>query len=188
MTWPKKLYVDGEGRSLDLLQVNDTSLSSNEARYGKEPHKGHWAVTVQRGGGIYQILIDDPITHLAGRLLKEKKMFREEKKTLITNVKEESIDVSLITVGRLVYVNLEEVISRFVPKLTWYEKLFTSRSKREIAQLVGVYIALQALRTKYDHYLIQAVTAHINFELQTKLIGGVSQEVIDKIFTKLESK
>ncbi len=186
MRWPQVLFLEN-GDSLDLLKVNDPLLETNEARYGKE---GRWAVTVQRGQGVYQILPNETAKHLAGKqLYKANKMFRADTTNkIVKNVKQETIDVGLLTVGKLIYVNMEAVLVKIAPKLKWYEKLFTSKEKRELATLVGAYIALQAIRTKYDHYLIQAVTAHINFEFQSKLVGGISQETIDKIFTKLETK
>jgi len=106
----------------------------------------------------------------------------------VENVKNETTDVAMITIGKLIYVNGGELIGRFVPKLTWYEKLFTSSKKRELALLVGTYVAIKAIETRYQHYLLASVSAYINFQLQTELLGGVTQETLDKIFSKFEAK
>jgi len=104
------------------------------------------------------------------------------------NIKEETIDVSLITVGEVLYKSVVGATGRLAPKLTWYEKLVTSKEKRELAVMVGIYILLQAVKTKYRHYIIDAVSAYINFELQKKLVGGLSQDALDNMFSKLEKK
>ena len=105
----------------------------------------------------------------------------------VQKVKDETVDVAQITVGKLIYTNGSDVIARFAPKLKWYEKLFTSSKKRELALLVGTYIAIKAVQTRYDHYLLQSVSAYINFQLQTELLGGVTQATLDKLFSKFET-
>ena len=120
---------------------------------------------------------------------KENKMARFDNGAVaqtVENVKNETTDVAQITIGKLIYTNGGEVIARFVPKLTWYEKLLTSSKKRELALLVGTYVAIKLVQTKYDHYLLQSVSAYINFQLQTELLGGVTQETLDKLFSKFE--
>ena len=106
----------------------------------------------------------------------------------VENVKSETTDVAMITIGKLIYTNGGELIGRFIPKLKWYEKLLTSSKKRELALLVGTYVAIKAIETKYQHYLLASVSAYINFQLQTELLGGVTQETLDKIFSKFEAK
>jgi len=185
MKWPKRLYSE-LGEELVVLAIDP---NTDEA---KCRDNGHRIMDVQRNErkNIYQVIPNDinPLYWQGKLLYKEKKMFREEQKKITKNVKQETVDVSLITVGRIVYTNGYDLVARFTPKLKWYEKLFVSKTKREIAELVGTYIALQVIKTKYNHYLIDAVSAYINFELQSRLMGGVNQEVIDKMFSKLETK
>ena len=103
------------------------------------------------------------------------------------SVKEETVDVAQITIGKLIYTNGGEIVARFTPQLKWYEKLFTSAKKRELALLVGTYVAIKLVQSKYDHYLLQSVSAYINFQLQTELLGGVTQDTLDKLFSKFEA-
>jgi len=102
------------------------------------------------------------------------------------NVKQETVDVALINVGEIVFNMGGSVVERFAPKLTWYEKIFTSKEKRELAVMVGTYVAIQAVKMKYNHYIIDAVSAYLNFEMQKKLLGGLNQETLDKLFSKFE--
>ena len=105
---------------------------------------------------------------------------------IIRDIKTETIDVAMITIGKLLYTNGVLLIAGVVPQLKWYEKLFTSAKKRELAALVGAYIALKVIQQKYDHYMLQSVSAYINFQLQTELLGGVSEDTIGKLFSKFE--
>ena len=180
--WPDKLYSNSGSRFLYLAKIPPTG----EAKYMDNQHN---KVVVQTNGKIFQVVPDCEYERYAGiYLVKEKKMFREEQNKIVSNVKQETVDVSLITVGKIVYTNGYDLVARFTPKLKWYEKLFVGKEKREIAELVGAYIAIQIIKTKYSHYIIDAVSAYINFQLQSKLMGGVNQEVIDKMFSKLEKK
>ncbi len=126
------------------------------------------------------------------RLNKEDKMARFDNDGTVANianeVKDETMDVAQITLGRILYTNGVELVGRAVPKLTWYEKLFTSSKKRELALLIGTYIAIKAVQTKYNHYALSSISAYINFQFQTELLGGVSQGTLDKLFTKLETQ
>ncbi len=168
--------------------------------------KGNWRVRVyfHTQTGIIQIADEDTAQryvpkHLANKELftkaqikqinKENKMGRFDNGAVaqtVENVKNETTDVAMITIGKLIYTNGGEVIARFVPTLKWYEKLLTSSKKRELALLVGTYVAIKLVQTKYDHYLLQSVSAYINFQLQTELLGGVTQETLDKLFSKFE--
>jgi len=105
---------------------------------------------------------------------------------MANGVKNETIEIAQITIGKMIYVNSTELIARFVPKLKWYEKLLTSKKKREIIVMIGTYVAIKAVQTKYDHYLLQSITSYINYQLQTELIGGMTQETLDKIFSRFE--
>ena len=140
----------------------------------------------------FQKAHDNAITSSMQIDLKEgiKKMARFDNDSTIGNtvqsVKEETVDVAQITIGKLIYTNSSEIVARFVPKLKWYEKLFTSSKKRELALLVGTYVAIKVTQTRYDHYLLQSVSAYINFQLQTELLGGVTQDTLDKLFSKFE--
>ena len=104
-----------------------------------------------------------------------------------TAIADETVDVAKINVGKIVYGNLRGVATQFMPKLKWYEKLFVSAEKRELAELLAVYGVLHLVKTKYSHYLIDAVTMYINMNLQTKLIGSIDIAELDNIF-KLPKK
>ena len=99
----------------------------------------------------------------------------------------ESIDVAKINVGKLVYNNVKILLSAYIPQPTWYQKLFISKDKRELAELVAVYGMLHIIKTKYSHYLIDVVTSYINLELQTKLIGSINVRDLENVF-KLPTK
>lgn len=103
-------------------------------------------------------------------------------------IMEESVDVAKINVGKIVYNNARILFQTYLPKTSWYEKLLISKEKRELAELMAVYGLLHILKTKYSHYLIDAVTSYINLELQTKLIGSVNVKDLDNIFKLPESK
>jgi len=102
-------------------------------------------------------------------------------------VMEETVDVSKIQLGKIIYNNLKGVAVRFMPTLTWYEKIFVSKEKRDTAELLAVYGVLHMVKTRYSHYAIDAVTMYINMELQTKLIGSINVGDLDNIF-KLPKK
>jgi hypothetical protein len=103
-------------------------------------------------------------------------------------IMEESVDVAKINVGKIVYNNARILFQTYLPKTSWYEKLLVSKEKRELAELMAVYGLLHILKTKYSHYLIDAVTSYINLELQTKLIGSVNVKDLDNIFKLPKSK
>ena len=100
----------------------------------------------------------------------------------------ESVDVAKINIGKIVYKNARILLTSYLPKVTWYEKLMVGKDKRELAELMAVYGLLHILKTKYTHYLIDAVTSYINLELQTKLIGSVNVKDLDNIFKLPEVK
>jgi len=102
------------------------------------------------------------------------------------DVKTETTDVAKITLGRILYTNSIVLIAGVVPQLKWYEKLFTSAKKRELAVLISTYVAIKVLQQKYDHYMLQCVSSYINFQLQAELLGGIPEEAIQKLFTKFE--
>ncbi len=103
-------------------------------------------------------------------------------------VKQETLDMAQVTVGKIVFENGSMFLAKFAPKLSWYEKLLTSKEKREVAMLVGSYIAIKAAQTKYNHYILDCLSTYLNFEMQQRLVGGLSSDVLEKIFTKLEAK
>ena len=103
-------------------------------------------------------------------------------------VKQETLDMAQVTVGKIVFENGSMFLAKFAPKLSWYEKLLTSKEKREVAILVGSYIAIKAAQTKYNHYILDCLSTYLNFEMQQRLVGGLSSDVLEKIFTKLEEK
>lgn len=105
-----------------------------------------------------------------------------------TAIASESVDVAKINVGKVVYNNARILFQQYLPSVSWYHKLLVSKEKRELAELMAVYGILHILKTKYSHYLIDAVTAYINLELQTKLIGSINVRDLDNIFKLPESK
>lgn len=119
---------------------------------------------------------------------KDKDMGRfENGSTIIASAKDETVDVAQITIGKVIYTTSVGMLGNIkVIQLKWYEKLFTSAKKRELAQLVATYVAIKLIQTKYDHYLLQSVSAYINFQLQTELLGGMTQGTLDKLFSKFE--
>ena len=193
MKLPNKLY-SAKGADFDLLSDEyEIGEGYYQARYGKVLEYGNWFVEV-----VYDSNTDTfnteghHMSHLSNIALytnKEYKMGRFDNGAVaqtVENVKNETTDVAMITIGKLIYTNGGEVIARFMPTLKWYEKLLTSSKKRELALLIGTYVAIKAVQTKYDHYLLASVSAYINFQLQTELLGGVTQDTLDKIFSKFE--
>ena len=113
---------------------------------------------------------------------KTKNIAQETISSASSAVMEETVDVAKINVGKVVYNNAKIVLKTYLPKVSWYERILVSSEKREIAELMAVYGLLHILKTKYDHYLLDAVTSYINLELQTKLIGSVNVKDLDNIF------
>ena len=173
--------------------VSETSSVHNLNDFFESDKNG---CTLSKKGTPFKMYMDESEKALHGastiELNKEDKMARFDNDSTVANiatdVKDETVDVAQITIGKLLYTNGVELIGRVVPQLTWYEKLFTSSKKRELAVLIGTYIAIKAIQTKYNHYTLSSISAYINFQLQTELLGGVSQNTLDKLFTKLESQ
>jgi hypothetical protein len=94
----------------------------------------------------------------------------------------ESVDVAKINVGKVIYSNARILLAQYMPKVSWYQKLIISKDKRELAELMAVYGLLHILKTRYSHYILDAVTSYINLELQTKLIGSINVKDLDNIF------
>ena len=116
-----------------------------------------------------------------------KSVIVETTKTASTAIMNESIDVAKINVGKLVYNNVKILLAAYIPQPTWYQKLFISKDKRELAELIAVYGMLHIIKTKYSHYVIDAVTSYINLELQTKLVGSINVRDLENVF-KLPTK
>lgn len=104
-----------------------------------------------------------------------------------TSIMNESVDVAKINVGKIVFNNVKVLLSTYIPQPTWYQKIFISKDKRDLAELIAVYGLLHILKTKYSHYLIDAVTSYINLELQTRLIGSINVRDLENVF-KLPTK
>lgn len=113
---------------------------------------------------------------------KTKEQVTNTVRTASTSIMNESIDVAKINVGKVVYSNAKVLLKTYLPKASWYERILVSQEKRELAELMAVYGLLHVLKTKYEHYLIDAVTSYLNLELQTKLIGSVNVKDLDNIF------
>ena len=184
--FPDVLYLEGGKVGLDKL----AGTGENLATYGKDGfRKVH--VKYTKDFDTYTIVSEHP-EHLHGKQLfkKEDIMARFDNSTakdIVNDVKEETIDVAQITLGKILYTNGVVLASRFVPQLKWYEKLFTSSKKREVALLVGSYVAIKVMQRKYSHYILDSISAYINFQLQTELLGGVTQDTLDKLFSKFEA-
>ena len=103
-------------------------------------------------------------------------------------IMDETVDVAKLNVGKVVYSNLRGVAERFLPTVSWYEKLFMSKEKRALAELLAVYGILHLVKTKYSHYVLDAVTMYINLELQTKLIGSIDVSELENIFALPKAK
>lgn len=104
-----------------------------------------------------------------------------------TSIMNESVDVAKINVGKIVFNNVKVLLSTYIPQPTWYQKIFISKDKRDLAELIAVYGLLHILKTKYSHYLIDAVTSYINLELQTRLVGSINVRDLENVF-KLPTK
>lgn len=111
----------------------------------------------------------------------------ETARSASTSIMNESVDVAKINVGKIVFNNVKVLLSTYLPQPTWYQKIFISKDKRDLAELIAVYGLLHILKTKYSHYLIDAVTSYINLELQTKLIGSINVRDLENVF-KLPTK
>jgi len=186
---------DKEGLPLPKVGLVHTFQDTHGFFMGMDLGRGDTAVISTPSGDnpIFRKFMDESEEALHGantiNLNGEDDMSRFENGIVdktVNNVKQETTDVAMITIGKLIYVNGGEIVARFVPKLKWYEKLLTSSKKRELALLIGTYVAIKAVQSKYDHYLLSSVSAYINFQLQTELLGGVTQETLDKIFSRFE--
>lgn len=103
--------------------------------------------------------------------------------TIRNNVTEETLDMVQVHIGRTIYDLAKTHAAPLLPKFTWYEKLFTSKAKRDTATLLAVYIGMHLLRTKFDHYALECLTVYVNYELQATAFGTLNSEVINKLLT-----
>lgn len=108
--------------------------------------------------------------------------------TIRNNVTEESLDMVQVHIGRTIYDLAKTHAAPLLPKFTWYEKLFTSKAKRETATLLAVYLGMHLLRTKIDHYALECLTVYINYELQATAFGTLNATVLNKLLTAPEVK
>lgn len=116
---------------------------------------------------------------------------KNEIKNVVTgassNIANETLDMAKINIGKIIYSNVRVMFDAYVPKPSFIKKLLVGKEKLEVAELLAVYGLLHIAKTKYSHYLIDAVTSYINFELQNKLIGSINIKDLDNIF-KLPTK
>lgn len=98
------------------------------------------------------------------------------------NIMNETVDMAKVAVGRIIYNNIKVLFASYLPQPNWIIKLFTSKDKRDIAELMAVYALLHLVKAKYSHYIIDCLTVYINLELQTKLIGVINIKDLDNIF------
>jgi len=101
--------------------------------------------------------------------------------TMVENIKTETIDEAQVQVGRVIYQNAKTLLVDFIPQPTWYEKLLTTDTKRELATLLVVYGLLHFIKSKYSHYAFDALTMYINRELQEKVLDTVGINNLAKI-------
>ena len=92
-------------------------------------------------------------------------------------VVEETIEVSKITTGRIAYNNAKVLLKPIMPRIKWYEKLFTDGKRRELTEMLIVYTAVHMFKHKFDNYATDAITKYINYELQDKFLGSMTGNI-----------
>ena len=96
-----------------------------------------------------------------------------------TNMAEETLEVSKITTGRIAYNNAKALLAPIMPKIKWYEKMFTDGKRRELTEMLMVYTAIHMFKHKFDNYATDAITKYINYELQNKFLGSFDMDFND---------
>ncbi len=99
---------------------------------------------------------------------------------------EETIEVSKITTGRIAYLNVKHLLAPIIPKVKWYEKLFTDGKHRELTEMLMVYTAIHMFKHKFDNYTTDAITKYINYELQNKFLGSFTGTNFNNLFNMEE--
>jgi hypothetical protein len=95
------------------------------------------------------------------------------------NVVSETLSNAKLQVGKVIYTNARRAFARFLPKFSLVEKLFVSKEKRQAAEYVAMYAILHLVRSKYDHYALDCLTAYLNHEMQSSILGAIaSPEVL----------
>lgn len=90
---------------------------------------------------------------------------------------DETIEVSKITTGEIAYENAKKLLSPVMPKIKWYEKLFTDGKRRELTEMLMVYTAVHMFKHKFDNYATDAITQYINYTLQKKFLGSFAGDI-----------
>jgi len=99
-----------------------------------------------------------------------------------SNMMEETVEVSKITTGRIAYQNAKKLLAPIMPKVAWYEKLFTNGERRELTEMLMVYTAVHMFKHKFDNYATDAITKYINYELQNKFLGSFTDINFNDLF------
>ena len=105
-----------------------------------------------------------------------------------SNMMEETKEVSKITAGKIAYNNAKVILSPIMPKIKWYEKLFTDGKRRELTEMLMVYAAVHMLKHKFDNYMTDSITKYINYELQNKFLGSFSSIDLNNLFAVNKEK
>lgn len=87
-----------------------------------------------------------------------------------------------LATGKFIYSNFRGLISKFVPKISWYKKLFMSARSVEIAEMTAVYGALLFISTKWEHPAIDYVKEYLATQVQADLIAMIPVD-INNLFT-----
>ncbi len=99
-----------------------------------------------------------------------------------SNMVNETIEVSKITTGRIAYQNAKKLLTPIMPRIAWYERLFTDGSRRELTEMLIVYTAIHMFKHKFDNYATDAITKYINYKLQDKFLGSFTDIDFNDLF------
>lgn len=112
---------------------------------------------------------------------------KNSKESIMTNIQKQATEIgqsvlndheniAKITVGRVLYENIRNVAKGYI-KLSWFQKLFMSKSSIELIELTAVYGVLKLVQNKYDHYLIECVSLYLASELQHNLLSSIPLDI-----------
>ncbi len=99
-----------------------------------------------------------------------------------SNMMNETVEISKITSGKIAYQNAKKLLKPIMPKIAWYEKLFTNGKKRELTEMLMVYTAVHMFKHKFDNYMTDSITKYINYELQSKFLDSFTEINFDDLF------
>lgn len=99
-----------------------------------------------------------------------------------SNIIDETVEVSKISTGRIAYNNAKVLLAPVMPKVRWYERMFTDGKRRELTEMLMVYTAIHMFKHKFDNYATDSITKYINYELQSKFLGSFKDVNLDNLF------